>query len=298
MLTSIKIWNEPNNASHWDLELDRGWSRFAELLRSGIAGVRGHSSVPIVLGGMSPIDARFLRVLDSRAALDGIDVLAVHGFPLDWNLWPMEEWPEKIAAIREEFDRPVWVTETGASSFLSEEKAAWGVRRLTRILRGETVQWYTLLDLVPEVEATTRHKSAEGSGYYRHFHFGLLRHDGTPKAALREFDPEFGICQWFQFQDERSLDLAVRWLERLGVRRVRTGLSWSESMLEGGWDWLDTIMAALEPFDVCATLCFTPEPLGIHPHHTSPPRDPETFGEFAAAVARRYARQEAIQLSG
>ncbi len=293
MLTSVKIWNEPNNVSHWDRDLDPGWSRFADLLGCGVAGVRRHApSLPIVLGGMSPIDAGFLRALDARGALEGVDVLAVHGFPLDWNLWPLEEWPAKIAAIREEFGRPVWVTETGASSFTSEEKAAWGVRRLSEVLRGETVHWYTLLDLVPEVEATTRHKAAEGSGYFRHFHFGLLRHDGTPKAALRAFDPAFGICQWFQFGDERSLELAVRWLERLGVRRVRTGLSWSESVQEGGWAWLDTIMEALEPFEVCATLCFTPGSAGLRPHHTSPPRDPDLFGAFAAKVVRRYAAAE------
>jgi beta-xylosidase len=289
MLESIKIWNEPNNASHWNLDLDEGWVRFCELLTSGVEGVRISSDLPVVLGGMSPIDPRFLRVLESRGALDGVDVIGVHGFPFDWNLWPMEEWPSKIEAIRQEFGRPVWVTETGASSFASEEKAAWGVRRLSRILAGEEVYWYTLLDLVPDAEATTRHKQAEGSGYFRHFHFGLLRHDGTPKAALREFNPELGICQWFQYEDERSLELAVRWLERLGVKRIRTGLSWSESLMEGGWEWLDTIMSALEPFEVCATVCFTPESLGLEPHHSSPPRDPRLFGEFAAEVTRRYA---------
>lgn len=289
MLTSIKLWNEPNNVSHWDSELDPGWQLFASMLRSGIEGVRRHTDVPIVLGGMSPIDGRFLGVLDGHAALDGVDVLAVHGFPLDWNLWPMEEWPAKIAAIREAFGRPVWVTETGVSSFAGGEKAAWGTRRMQRYLAGETVFWYTLLDLDPDREATTRHREAEGSSYFRHFHFGLLTHDGRPKPALREFDASFGICQWFQFGDEASLELAVRWLERLGVRRVRTGLSWAESHIAGGWRWFDTIMAALEPFEVCATLCFTPPSIGVRPHHTSAPRDLAAFGEFAARVTRRYA---------
>ena len=32
-------------------------------------------------------------------------------------------------------------------------------------------------------------------------------------------------------------------------------------------------MRALEPFDVTLTFCFTPEHLGIAPHHTSPPKD-------------------------
>ena len=31
MIEAAKIWNEPNNKSHWDLELDPGWTRFAEM---------------------------------------------------------------------------------------------------------------------------------------------------------------------------------------------------------------------------------------------------------------------------
>jgi beta-xylosidase len=33
------------------------------------------------------------------------------------------------------------------------------------------------------------------------------------------------MCQWFHFEDLRLKD-AVKWLQRLGVRYLRTGLSW------------------------------------------------------------------------
>jgi beta-xylosidase len=166
------------------------------------------------------------------------------------------------------------------------------------LLAGEQVFWYTLLDLAPVYEATTRHKRAEGSSYFRHFHFGLLRWDGTPKRALSSWDPEFGICQWFQYGDERSLELAVRWFERLGVREVRTGLSWAESHIPGSDAWFDTVMSALEPFDVCATLCFTPASRGVRPDHTSPPVDPAEFAEFAARMAARYAAPQLAARQG
>lgn len=289
MITSFKIWNEPNNLSHWDFQLDPDWSIFAGLVRHAHGAIRAVGcQLPLVLGGMSPIDPAFLRRLQEHGALDCVDVLAVHGFPMDWNLWPLEEWPERIERIRSEFGKPVWITETGVSSFASEEVAAWGLRRSLELLGDEKVYWYSLLDLAPEREATTRHKQAEGSSYFRHFHFGLLRHDGTPKAAVREFDPRFGICQWFHFQDERTLETAVRWFERLGVRHVRTGISWGESFLPGAREWFDTVMAALEPYEVCVTLCFTPPSHGIRPDHTSPPRDVAEFGSFAAEMAHRY----------
>lgn len=290
MITAFKLWNEPNNLSHWDFLLDPGWTTFADLVKQASAAVRAvRPDLPLVLGGMSPIDPRFLHQLAGQGALEAVDVLAVHGFPFDWNLWPVEEWPERLESLRREFGLPVWVTETGVSSFAGEATAAWGLRRTREILAGERVYWYTLLDLAPEREATTRHKAAEGSSYWRHFHFGLLRHDGTPKASLDAFSPELGLCQWFHFQDERTLELAVRWFERLGVREVRTGLSWAESHVPGADAWFDTLMSALEPFNVCATLCFTPPSRGLRADHTSPPLDVAEFAHFAASMAERYA---------
>jgi beta-xylosidase len=290
VITSFKLWNEPNNLSHWDFLLDPGWSIFAEMVKQSSSEIRRvRPELPLVLGGVSPIDAQFLRRLAAQGVLDHVDVLAVHGFPLDWNLWPIDEWPRHVRQLRREFRKPVWITETGVSSFASEEMAAWGLQRSRQVLGGEKVFWYTLLDLAPEREATTRHKQAEGSSYFRHFHFGLLRADGTPKPALHEFPPEFGICQWFHYQDERTLELAVRWLERLGIREVRTGLSWAESHLPGADRWFDTLMSALEPFNVCATLCFTPPSRGIRSDHTSPPVEVSEFAYFAGRMAERYA---------
>ena len=296
MITSFKLWNEPNNLSHWDFLLDPGWAVYADLVRRTSAALRGAGAgVPLVLGGMSPIDPRFLRHLQAHGALDAVDVLAVHGFPLDWNLWPLDEWPARIAAIREEFGKPVWVTETGVSSFATEAVGAWGLRRSHDLLAGERVYWYSLLDLAPRYEATTRHKRAEGSSYVRHFHFGLLTHDGRPKRALDAWPGGgLGLCQWFQFGDGRSLDLAAHWLERLGVRQVRTGLSWAESYIPGWEDWFDRVMRVLEPYELCVTLCFTPPPRGVRPDPTSPPLYVDEFADFAVRMARRYGAAPAV----
>ncbi len=246
-----------------------------------------------VLGGMSPIDPAFVQRLEARGALDHVDVVAVHGFPLDWNLWFIDEWPAKIDEIKAVTAKPVWVTEVGVSSFGSEEVQAWGVRKTAELLIGKAprIHWYSLYDLPRTWEATTRHKEAEGSSYYRHFHMGLLREDGSPKPAAEAFGdyaPELGVCQWFHFQDHR-LDQGVEWLRRLGVRHVRTGLSWADSYREGALDWFDRQMEALAEFETTVTFCFTPEHRGLEAHHSSPPHAPEEFAEFCAAMVRRYA---------
>ncbi len=68
--------------------------------------------------------------------LEAVDAVAVHGFPLDWNLWQIDEWPDRIDEIRAATDLPVWVTEVGVSSFGAEEVQAWGLKRTAELLAG------------------------------------------------------------------------------------------------------------------------------------------------------------------
>jgi len=290
MIEAVKFWNEPNNLSHWDFQMDPEWREFARMVRLASREVRALApDVRLVLGGMSPIDPGFLRTLERQGALAAVDVVAVHGFPLDWNHWQIDEWPAKLAAIRAATDLPVWVTEVGVSTFGADEVQTFGLRRTAELLvgRAERVFWYSLLDLPQAWGATTRHRESEGSSYYRHFYMGLVRADGTPKPSVDHFDPRLGICQWFHFEDPR-LDMAVDWLRRLGVTRVRTGISWWDWHRPGALAWFDRQMEALREFDTTVTLCFTPPWRGRRPDHTSPPLDPAEFADFAAAVTRRY----------
>ncbi len=287
------IWNEPNNKSHWDPEIDPDWSKFAEMAKVAGQAIRAEDPrLPRVLGGISPIDPLFIRRMTGYGVLDHVDAVAVHGFPLDWNLWQIDEWPAKIEEIRAATDKPVWVSEVGVSTFGADEVQVWGLKRTAELLAGRAprIHWYSLYDLPRTWEATTRHREAEGSSYYRHFAMGLLREDGTPKPSLEEFarhTPGVGLCQWFHFEDHR-LDDAVAWMKRLGVTYLRTGLSWADSFRPDALRWFDRQMEALRDFDVTVTFCFTPEHRGLAPHHTSAPRAPEEFGEFCAAMVRRY----------
>src|ERR1044072_1379837 len=293
MIEAVMFWNEPNNQSHWDFEVDPDWRIFAEMVKlAGDAVAAENSQMIRVLGGISPIDANFIRNMQGQGVLDHLDVVAVHGFPLDWNHWTIHEWPEKLEEIHAVTDLPVWISEIGVSSFGAEEVQEWGLRRSAELLIGRAprIHWYSLYDLPRAWPATTRHREAEGSSYYRHFYMGLLREDGTPKLVVRHsasLTTRFGICQWFHFEDPRLED-AVRWLKRLGVRYLRTGLSWADSHRENADAWFDRQMKALEDFEVTLTYCFTPGSRGKRHHHTSPPQVPEEFAEFCARMTRRY----------
>jgi beta-xylosidase len=296
MIDSVMFWNEPNNKSHWDFEIDPEWKTFAEMIRLASHEVKKTSpNLLTVLGGISPIDPRFIKRMDRYKALDSIDVLAVHGFPLDWNHWRIDEWPTRIAEIEEVASgRPVWVSEAGVSTFGAEEVQVFGLGRTAELLVGRVprIHWYSLYDLPKAWPATTRHREAEGSSYYRHFYMGLLREDGSPKPsmeAFRKLTPQLGICQWFHFEDPR-LDEAARWLRDLGVIHLRTGLSWADSFRPGAEEWFDRQMEALKDFNITITFCFTPEHRGIAPHHTSAPMEVSEYADFCCRMIKRYAR--------
>jgi beta-xylosidase len=290
MVEAVMLWNEPNNLSHWDFKIDPDWRMFAEMALLTAAKVRqSNPELRIVLGGISPIDPNFIRLLGSYGVLDAVDVVAVHGFPLDWNHWNIHQWPEKIDEIRSVTTKPVWVSEAGVSSFGAEEVQLFGLQKTAELLLPivERVHWYSLFDLPAAWTATTRHKEAEGSAYYRHYYMGLLREDGTPKLASKHFPQGMGICQWFHFDDHR-LDLGAQWLRNLGVKYVRTGISWADSFRPNAEAWFDRQMQALDEFSTTITLCFTPEHLGTVAHYTSPPKAAQDFADFAAWVIGRY----------
>src|SRR5437016_1068904 len=293
MIEAVMLWNEPNNLSHWDFKIDPEWKMFAEMVITASEAIRRlNPELPIALGGISPIDPNFIELLGSYGVLDAVDIVSVHGFPLNWNHWSIHDWPKKTDEIRAVTGKPVWVSEAGVSSFGAEEVQVFGMQKAAEALLPivDRVHWYSLMDLPATWTATTRHKESEGSAYYRHYYMGLLREDGSPKLAASCFPRGLGICQWFHYEDPR-LQRAVDWLKRLDVRYVRTGISWADWFRPDAEAWFDQQLKALDSFDVTLTLCFTPAHLGVEPHYTSPPRQAGDFADFAQWAVQKYAIQ-------
>ena len=102
----------------------------------------------------------------------------------------IHDWPEKLAEIRAVTEKPVWVSEVGVS--VVRRRGGPGIRpqadggSFDAALTGR-IHWYSLLRFAEEWPATTRHREAEGSSYYRHFYMGLVRQDAVPKKAFHAF---------------------------------------------------------------------------------------------------------------
>src|SRR5919202_726718 len=114
MIEAIKLWNEPNNLSHWDFQMDPEWREFSRMTVLAAERIRAlRPDLRIVLGGISPIDPGFISLIGRHGVLDHVDVVAVHGFPIDWNHWSLNDWPKKVAEVEAVTRLPVWVTEVG-----------------------------------------------------------------------------------------------------------------------------------------------------------------------------------------
>ena len=69
MIEAIKFWNEPNNLSHWDFQLDEGWRDFAAMTRHAAAAVRArYPDLTQVLGGYEKMGLYLCDGLSSHFA--------------------------------------------------------------------------------------------------------------------------------------------------------------------------------------------------------------------------------------
>src|SRR2546423_10428719 len=77
VIEAAMIWNEPNNKSHWDPEIDPDWSRFSRMAILAGEAIKAQSPrVTRVLGGISPIDPNFIPNLSGQGVLNHVDVVA------------------------------------------------------------------------------------------------------------------------------------------------------------------------------------------------------------------------------
>lgn len=110
------------------------------------------------------------------------------------------------------------------------------------------------------------------------------------RAALGD---RFGICQWFHLGDDRLLEATVGALDRLGVRHLRTGISWADWHRPGGRAWYDRQMRTLAEADleILLSVWHTPPSLSVAPELercSVPPARTKDYADFIDLVIDRY----------
>ncbi|HPP73601.1 MAG TPA: GDP-mannose 4,6-dehydratase [Armatimonadota bacterium] len=179
----MELWNEPNNLREWDMTLDPDWNIFSEMV-GGAAYWAKHRGKKTVLGGLSPIDPNWLRLMFERGVMAYIDAVGLHGFPNTYD-YTWDGWELNVAKIRELLDQQdykpgLWISEVGFSTWQHDQR-----RQLQEFVKAieaqvDRVYWYSAYDLDPKLPTVDGFHLDE-----RDYHFGLKRADGSPKLLFR-----------------------------------------------------------------------------------------------------------------
>jgi len=200
----IELWNEPNYANFFFPEVDV--KRYARLQRRGYKAVkRARPRMPVFNGGLAnfleaapgqvPI-GRFLSDLYEHGGKQTMDALSIHIYPGDPRRSAVRTSLGTVIAARDaagDSRRPMWVTETGASTRNERSDLRWSesgqaaelgrIRDLLSRVRG--VKAMLVHTLVDEPGAPNRTEAG----------FGVARAGGAAKPAF---------CRLARFEGKRG----------------------------------------------------------------------------------------------
>lgn len=107
-------------------------------------------------------------------------------------------------------------------------------------------------------------------------------------AVTRPVAEKMGVCQWFHFQDHVAVERTIATMRELGVRMLRTGISWADYYRTGGPEWYDWQMNQLRDLDVLLSVWHTPPSISEGNACNSPPRRLLDYADFIDHVITRY----------
>ena len=105
---------------------------------------------------------------------------------------------------------------------------------------------------------------------------------------MNDLAERLGICQWFHFDDDRAVEACAGLMQELGLKHLRTGVSWADYHRPGGVEWYDRMFAALRPFELLLSVWHTPPSLSVSGHCAAPPRRLLDYADFIDTLIDRY----------
>ncbi|MFP4143825.1 MAG: NAD-dependent epimerase/dehydratase family protein [Phycisphaeraceae bacterium] len=92
---------------------------------------------------------------------------------------------------------------------------------------------------------------------------------------------QVGLVEWLRPGEHERVDRLLSDLRQLGVKHLRTGVSWADYHTGQGQAWYDWLLPRLaSEVEVLPCFLHTPASRGILPRPTSPPRDPKAYADF------------------
>ena len=108
----------------------------------------------------------------------------------------------------------------------------------------------------------------------------------TTDAAAGE---RLGLVEWFRPGEEARVERVLRDVRALGVRSLRTGVSWADWHTAEGRAWTRWLVPRLaREVELLPCFTYTPPSRGIEPRTSSPPRRTRDYADFLDEMVGRF----------
>jgi CDP-paratose 2-epimerase len=99
----------------------------------------------------------------------------------------------------------------------------------------------------------------------------------------------FGVVEWFRPGEQERVERVLSDMNRIGARRLRTGISWADWYTPEGLAWYDWLIPRLAlEVELLPCVLYTPPSIGIEPKTSSPPQRPKDYADFIDLFITRF----------
>ncbi len=104
-----------------------------------------------------------------------------------------------------------------------------------------------------------------------------------------EAEQRLGILEWLRPGEYQRAEAVIGDMKSLGIRQLRTGISWADSHTDAGREWFDWLIPKLaKEVELLPCFTYTPPSMGIEYKTSSPPREPRAYADFIDVMITRY----------
>lgn len=111
------------------------------------------------------------------------------------------------------------------------------------------------------------------------------------KKERNNSTPTLGILEWFRPGEYEEVKNAIADLENLGIKHLRTGISWADWYVEGTEEWYDWLFSELDKHvEILPCFLYTPPSIGEMEKTSAPPKDLKAYADFIDIMITRYGK--------
>lgn len=169
-----EIWNEPESSGFQAGYMDGSWEHYLDMLIVARDIIKAVNPNALIVGPATlfPRGYNLMANIIGNGGLDYLDVVSVHAYRIYDNANPKAV-VEQVKTMAQ--GKPVWMTETGWTTYQSNEATQDSYLRqdlATTGIQAQVTFWYELMQF-------------GSSG--REEEFGIVRQSGTPRPAYNSF---------------------------------------------------------------------------------------------------------------